>query len=150
MKAPKKVIELCHRLGIEGVTIYIPKKTSSDKQRKKELFFSLLEEIETMYEMYHETLLTNKPQSFTVRSVRYRYKVATHIALAALKSALNTWRRWFKKYESKKFYSLSPQRRTDYLRIRNQIRTKISQPQEKDAALSALARESIDSCPWRL
>ena len=148
MKAPEKVIELCHKLGIEGVTIYIPKRISPDKQRKRELFFSLLEEIETMYEMFQETFLENRPQSFTVRKVRQRHKVATHIASAALKSAINSWKRWFKKHESIRFYSLSPQERIDYLRIRNQTRKNISNPKENTKLLS-LARESINSCPWR-
>jgi len=145
VKLPQEVVEICHRYGIYGKTIYIPKKVSTAQQKKKELFYSLLEEMETMYEQFGETF-DKKPQSFTVRHVRRRYKVSTKTASLALKSALNSFRRWLK-HERKRLQNLTPEEKRLYLHLRAKFRT--GEKVEDQSNISVLAFESVKSCPWR-
>ena len=145
-KLPEEVIAVCHKYGISGKTIYIPKISTHKKEKRKKILIALLEEMETFYENHLETF-QRVPHPFTVRQVRARYSISTWLASTTLRAALRTWRHWFNNYEKMIFSGLSPRTKPEYLQIRTQLRNGLKPSGRED--LIQKARESIQTCPWR-
>jgi len=145
MKLPEEVIAVCHRHGISGITIYIPKIRTQRKARRIGILLSLLEEMETFYENHLETF-QKVPRPFTVRQVRARYSISTKLALAIRNEALRTWRQWFKQHEKDTFFGLSPDIRPEYLQIRAQLRNGLKPSGPKN--LIRKATKSLKTRPW--
>jgi hypothetical protein len=174
-KLPQDLIELGHKYGLAGRRIYFPKQKLHTLVAR--YLPELLREIEATYEERGITFYVEASprkvfsRMFGKSRVAFKFNLKLRTAASCASAAHKAWREWFSRSERPRLEQVRMVAQNtgrdyaplyfSYLEMRNRLRTnqKVtpddytgfhSLPAEAVQQMMALAKSSIESCPWRM